>query len=342
MNKITQQRNSSVEILRIIAMTFVLLTHWNWSMLKRGGVNFEEQVFIVKYLHCLIEAPLLICVNLFIIISGYYGLKLKIRNIVNIGILVSSVFFVEYFYFLLNGQTGLTIKGLIKNLLFISRSDYFVVDYILLMFFSPILNSFIKNHNRKIIFYYSLLAIIIESYFGCVRPNYHFGIKAGYSFIHFVTIYLVARSLNLYKDELFKRSRLFYTIIFSCCSLLISFMLYFNVNHTTDYCNPLVVLSAVSFFMIFAKGDFYNKIINTIAASTFAVYIVHRYNPIHDMMQSCDIWLFENYNYFQYWLLSLSVLLAIFFGAILFDKIIDLYRRPILKYIDKFGIPSLG
>ena len=99
MNISLKQRNSSVEILRIIAMTFVLLTHWNWSMLKRGGVNFEEQVFIVKYLHCLIEAPLLICVNLFIIISGYYGLKLKIRNIVNIGILVSSVFLLNIFTF---------------------------------------------------------------------------------------------------------------------------------------------------------------------------------------------------------------------------------------------------
>ena len=56
-----------------------------------------EQVFIVKYLHCLIEAPLLICVNLFIIISGYYGLKLKLRNIINIGILVSSVFLLNIF-----------------------------------------------------------------------------------------------------------------------------------------------------------------------------------------------------------------------------------------------------
>ena len=92
-----KQRNSSIEVLRIIAMAFVLLTHWNWSMLKRGGVNFEEQAYIVKYLHCLIEAPLLICVNLFIIISGYYGLKLKLRNIINIGILVSSVFLLNIF-----------------------------------------------------------------------------------------------------------------------------------------------------------------------------------------------------------------------------------------------------
>ena len=337
-----KQRNSSIEVLRIIAMAFVLLTHWNWSMLKRGGVNFEEQVYIVKYLHCLIEAPLLICVNLFIIISGYYGLKLKLRNIINIGILVSSVFFVEYFYLAQNGQTDLTIKGLIKNLLFISRSDYFVVDYILLMLFSPILNSFVKNYNRKTILIYAFFAVVIESYFGCVRPNKHFGINEGYSFIHFIIIYLVARCLNLFKDELFKHSRFFYIIIYSCCSLIISLMLYFNVNHTTDYCNPLVVLSAASFFMIFAKCDFYNKIVNTIATSTFAVYIVHRYNPIHDMMQSCDFWLFENYNYFHYWLLSLPVLLAIFFGAILFDKIIDLYRKPILKCIDKLNIPSFG
>ena len=337
-----KQRNSSVEVLRIIAMAFVLLTHWNWSMLKRGGVNFEEQAFIVKYLHCLIEAPLLICVNLFIIISGWYGLKLKVRSIINIGILVSTVFFVEYFYFIQNGQTDFTIKGLIKNILFISRSDYFVVDYILLMFFSPILNAFINNNNRKTILIYTLLAIIIESYFGCVRPNTHFGINEGYSFIHFVIIYLIARSLSLFKDELFRHSRLFYTIFFCCCSLITSLMLYFNINHTTDYCNPLVVLSAVSFFMIFAKGVFYNKYINTIAASTFAVYIVHRYNPIHDIMQSCDIWLFGNNNYFQYWLLSLPVLLVIFFGAILIDKIIDLYRKPILKCIDKLNIPSLG
>lgn len=337
-----KQRNSSVEVLRIIAMAFVLLTHWNWSMLKRGGVNFEEQTFIVRYLHCLIEAPLVICVNLFIIISGYYGLKLKAKSIINIGILVSTVFLVEYFYLMQNGQTDFSIKGLIKNLLFISRSDYFVVDYILLLFVSPILNAFINNNNRKTILIYTLLAIVIESYFGCVRPNIYIGINRGYSFIHFVIIYLVARCLNLYKDELFKRSRLFYTIIFCCCSALISLSLYFNVNHTTDYCNPLVVLSAASFFIIFAKGVFYNKFVNTIAASTFAVYIVHRYNPIHDIMQLCDIWLFENYNYLQYWLLSLPVLLAIFFGAILIDKIIDLYRKPILKCIDKLNIPSLG
>lgn len=337
-----KQRNSSVEVLRIIAMAFVLLTHWNWSMLKRGGVNFEEQAFIVRYLHCLIEAPLLICVNLFIIISGWYGLKLKVRSIINIGILVSTIFFVEYFYMVKNGQTDLTLNGLIKNLLFVSRSDYFVVDYILLLFFSPILNSFVKLYNRKTILTYTLFAIALETYFGCVRINTYLGINSGYSFIHFVIIYLIARSLNLFKDELFRHSRLFYTIVFCCCSVFISLLLYFHVNHTTDYCNPLVVLSAVSFFIIFAKGVFYIKLVNTIAASTFAVYIVHRYNPIHDIMQSSDIWLFENYNYFQYWLLSLPVLLAIFFGAILIDKIIDLYRKPILKCIDKLNIPSIG
>lgn len=322
-------------------MAFVLLTHWNWSMLKRGGVIFEEQVFIVRYLHCLIEAPLVICVNLFIIISGYYGLKLKVRSIINIGILVSTVFIIEYLFFVRNGQTDFSIKGLIKNFLFISRSDYFVVDYILLMFFSPILNSFINNNNRKTILIYTLFAVVIESYFGCVRPNTHFGINRGYSFIHFVIIYLVARSLNLYKDELFKHSRIFYIIIFGCCSLIISLMLYFKKSHATDYCNPLVVLSAVSFFMIFAKGLYYNTIINTIAASTFAVYIIHRYNPIHDIMQSCDIWLFNNFNYLEYWLLSIPLLLIIFFGSIIFDKIIDIYRKPILKYIDKLDLPSL-
>ena len=38
-----KERNSSVELLRIIAMAMVLLTHYNWSMLgaARSYVDFD-------------------------------------------------------------------------------------------------------------------------------------------------------------------------------------------------------------------------------------------------------------------------------------------------------------
>lgn len=335
---IPRKRNSSVELLRIIAMSMVLLTHYNWSML---GANVEKVAFEGSGVFRIIfESCIVICVNLFLLISGFYSIKFKLRSVFNIGILVASVLLIQFLWtYFVGPHIGheapgkITPGAFVGIFLFISSSDYFVVDYLFLMFLSPILNSFIDKYDEKVIPYVIAL-FCIETWFECVLPNKWFGFNEGYSIVHFVLMYLLARCLYLKRDCLSKfRPERWLFVYFLC--VIINSVLYTNgVHFSFYYSNPFVVIEAISFFMLFANREFYNKIINWIASGTFAVYILHRYNPIHDWLKYLDNMLYSTDIYIVYIMKSLPVLIILFFSSILYDKVLDLVRKPILSFCD--------
>ena len=81
--KIRQERNSSIELFRILATFLVLIVHWNgWFV---GGIdenaswdNFSAQMGG----QILIRGFSVCCVNCFLLLSGYFSIKLKWKTIV--------------------------------------------------------------------------------------------------------------------------------------------------------------------------------------------------------------------------------------------------------------------
>ena len=80
-SKTTNSRDSNMELLRVVAMLLVCIVHANFRALP---VPTHEEVFpnvsssILRYFT---ESVSIICVNLFVLLSGWYGIKFKLDRL---------------------------------------------------------------------------------------------------------------------------------------------------------------------------------------------------------------------------------------------------------------------
>jgi hypothetical protein len=88
-----------------------------------------------------------------------------------------------------------------------------------------------------------------------------------------------------------------------------------------DYAAPLVILQAVFLFIVFAKLKFSSKFINWCAASCFAIFLIHMHPTIKQIGYYSFTENLYNYPVFQHIIILLGLMLAVFFGSILIDKL---------------------
>ena len=292
-------RNSSIELYRIIAMLFVVIVHCNgWLVGGIPSVFDETNISVFRISQATIQAITCTCVNMFLLISGYFGLKLKWKSILNIYMLLISISIPFYLLSVYLGET-FSIRQFLSRFMAFSRSGYFVECYLLLMFFSPVLNAFIDKLGKKILLWV-LLFWGIEIYFEFYLHDKDLGFMGGYSFIHFMLIYMIGRTLYLYKEQLFaiSKKRYFTCYILSTLTILCLYTI-FDI-YAYSYSSPFNVIATCSLFMIFAKTVYYNRWINWIASSTFAVYIIHVNNPILSWLRNFDNAALTNNTYSLY------------------------------------------
>lgn len=86
------ERNSSIEVYRILATFAVLVFHFNGWLVGGMPKHFDmDNVSLFRIVQALIEACTCICVNMFIIISGYFGIRLKFQSVLRICLLLFSI-----------------------------------------------------------------------------------------------------------------------------------------------------------------------------------------------------------------------------------------------------------
>jgi surface polysaccharide O-acyltransferase-like enzyme len=86
---IKKYRNSSVEVFRILSMLLVLIVHFNGWLLGGMPDEFDSaNISSFRIGQVVIQSFAVVCVNCFILISGYYGIKFKWSKIWNIFILL--------------------------------------------------------------------------------------------------------------------------------------------------------------------------------------------------------------------------------------------------------------
>ena len=151
------KRNPSLELLRIISMFMIIMLH----CLLHGGIlkeySFNDYHYIVIWL---IESLCMVSVNVFLLISGYFGYQIGFRLITVVK------FYCEVFLYSLvsigiaSFITELSIKEIILSLFpFTSSRYWFATNYILLLLLQPFVNFFIKSLDQLL---YKRLIIVLE------------------------------------------------------------------------------------------------------------------------------------------------------------------------------------
>lgn len=338
-------RASNFEMLRMLAMFLVLVLHAGFFAVGKPTADLITSEPLDSFIRIFIESLSIVCVNVFVLISGWFGIKATIKGFCNF--LFQCLFFLIGIYAIMIclGYTQFSLKGLL-GCLFMLKWNWFIKAYLGLFILSPVLNAFVLSANQK------LFKIVLIGFFGfqtiyswCTGAAEFF--LAGFSTMSFIGLYLLARYINLYKPRwalLKKKNDI--SVYLVCCVLVAigAFVPPFIIKNNSicftilakmfNYVSPFVIIASVYLLLCFSKLKLQSKFVNWCGISCFAVFLVHS-NPNIALpyFKRIVVYLYEVYPLPIFYLYILLFLIGIFFMSLLLDKIrLWIWNRVMKNY----------
>ena len=140
-------RDSSVELLRIVAMFLVLVVHADFFALGEPDANLIKTEPLFSFGQLFFESLSIVCVNVFVLISGWFGLRPKLKGFCNF-IFQCLFFSLGIYLFVCLFIDEFSIKG-IAECFFLTEAYWFIKAYVGLYLLSPLLNLFVETVDRK-------------------------------------------------------------------------------------------------------------------------------------------------------------------------------------------------
>ena len=271
-----EKRNSSLELLRIIAMIFIVASHYS----VHDG--FELNSINLIYNKVLLQMSTLgsLGVNIFILISSYFlvSKEFDIKRVVKIMLQVLFYSLVIYIIFVLFGNIEFSIKSLITNCFPILFKNYwFATTYIILYILSPFLNKIVKLLKKQDLKKLIIVIFVMESILPTISLQ-NFSIN---SIIDFILMYMIASYIRFYsKDIILNEKKVLIITIFIILTLVLGLDLLFP-KFSSYYIflfhrnSPIMIVIAFCIFLLFLNKSFYSSFVNKIAKFTFGVYLIH-------------------------------------------------------------------
>jgi surface polysaccharide O-acyltransferase-like enzyme len=285
-----------------------------------------------------IESLSIVCVNVFVLISGWFGIKPSIKGFASF--LFQCLFFsacISVFAPLFGIGEPFSWAD-IGHVFFFGKYYYwFVKCYLCLYILSPILNTFVQSADRKTFLIVLLGFFAIQTIYGWTGTMGDF--DRGFSVVSFVGLYLLARYIKLHGGSAFRFNKWADLFLYFGLSFILAASYIVSItqglekvaSHLFVYINPLVIVSSVFLLLFFSKIDIKSATINYLARSAFAVYLLHLNTKIWDSFLDTCYNLYVNLSFSRAILLILLFISAVFAIAILIDQIRLLLWKPLEK-----------
>ena len=307
-------RQSNFELLRLIAIFLIATMH-------AMGQVFDTTSLINRALIVFINSFANTGVSLFILISGYFGIKFKkerLFGIIGIVLFYSLLAFATD-TFVLGKQTE--TKNLIPVLFPITgRRWWFISCYTVIYCLSPYINLIAERLQRND--FKRLLLVLLGFFF--LAPTllvfHEITDDMGKGIVTMFIIYLIGRYIRLYgmpqviKDYALPIFLLCTLLIFAANSLLSmqgTVILRFARDNTI-----FILLSSLAVFHIFGQMRFVSAAINRLATYVFGIYLCHF--TIISVLAPLYV---AHKDDLMLWPWLLLVLLIAYFGSIAIDAI---------------------
>ncbi len=331
-------RESNFELLRIITMFMVLIIHADF--LATGSPTIDEiSIFPEKsFVKFLIEALTIIAVNVFVLISGWFGIRPKLSSFIKLFFQVAFINAICVVVLSLTGEK-IPLNDAIKNIVMADESQWFVKIYMLLFLLSPVLNKYVETASKKefwiMLVSYLSFQTIFGWYFRTIAE-----LSYGYSLASFIMLYLIGRFLNIHAKNL--RCRFIapkYWGGYLFLSLIISVIAFSRIplrGYAYSYTSPFVIMSSIAFLLAFSKMKFSNNAVNWIASSCFAVYLLHMNKFVAPRYLHLLNLLYQNNSFSHYCLYAFVISIGVFVISILIDKVRYTFFLTIVALWKKF------
>ena len=331
-----RKRNSSVELFRILATFLVLIVHLNGWM--AGGLvewNNGDIPMVHKVSQLIIQSLCVVCVNCFLVISGWFGLKLKFASLWKMWVLLVSIYVPFYLASCIFGKTDFSIIYFAKIMLAFPCESYFVQNYIMLMFISPVLNAFIE-YKKEYLTLFSISLFVIEVLMESIFHNKCLYIEEGYSLFHFVMMYMLARTAFIHKEKIMSVKKQWWILGYFICATVVCLLHFTPYEHNWAYSNPVVIIESFMLFFPFLYCSFQNRIVNWIAGGTFAVYIIQVTSPVTGLLFKYDQYAVENLPYTFYLPLMILFSFAFFACSLMYNEIMQRILRVLTNPLGQY------
>lgn len=343
MNIVKKQRQSNIELLRLIAMFLVLLVHANYFSLG-APTNIEiKHEPLDAFLRIFFEATSIVCVNVFVLISGWFGIKPTAKGLCNY--LFQCLFFLTGLYIvtLLIGTSELSLKGL-AGCVFATKLNWFIKAYLLLYILSPVLNAFINTASQQTYKWVLIGFFLFTCTYGLIGAADF--MQHGYTTLFFIGLYLLARYIRIYSPRWSSYAASIYLSIYATCVILVTlatFLSPYLINRSFpssvfSYMCPTTIIGALAMLLCFSKLNLQNKFINWCGISCFAVFLMHVSPSTLWHFKSLFIYLHESLSLPMFWLMTFIILALIFMISILIDKVRIMVWNKVYKHLE----PSLN
>lgn len=314
-------RQSNIELLRILAMLFVLIGHANGVVLGLPVMEDFQDDPLGSFCRILFTSLPVGGVNIFILISGWFGIHATKKGAAKFLFQVLFLLWGIYLVSILLGKEKLSAEG-IKVCMGLTNEYWFVMGYLGLYILSPLLNSFV-NSSSKIVFRNFLIAFYaFQCYYSWITGVVSY--FEGYSIIFFCGLYLTGRYFNLYPVAFISNKPLRVYFLISILLAIVSFCTLYqwgNAMKLLRYDNPLVILSSVSLLVYFSRMKTSSSFVNWLAASSFAVYIVHFHPSVFPLFRQMVEYLSIRWSGGVFVFFILIFLLITYFVCVLIDQI---------------------
>lgn len=274
-------RESNMELLRIFSMLLVLVYHVNFLSLGAPNIPIGENEHVSIFIRLFLESGCACCVNVFVLLSGWFGIKPKTNRLCEF--LFQVVFFVVVSIIILCIFTDHNFCfDDVKNLPMLNASLWFPKAYLLLYILSPVLNAFVEKADKKTFLLVLSGFYIFQTLYGWACGGVVW-VQGGYSTISFIGLYLLARYFKLYTPLFFQSrssSQMFlgYFVVVAITTSIwyATRAVGIDADRWMDsYVSPFVIAESLFLIFAFSKLSIKSKFINWVASSCFAVYLLH-------------------------------------------------------------------
>ena len=297
MNKAKEKpaRNSSIELLRILAILGVIALHYNNSSMG-GGFAVAPIGSLTRQIMIVLESVAICAVNVFVMITGYFMSATNKRTLYKPIKLIAQVVALNIAMHLANCAINKSFS--LRNLVLAAiPENYFVILFCVLYIFSPYINLLLSSLNDRQVKVLALLLFAVFSLYQTavsemgaqigrtlfgMSPVSSQGGQGGYTIVNFALVYIIGAGVRRFNIELsFKK---LFALIFATLGLM---LLWLFVNSRRGlalgenvwvYNNPLVIALALEVFLLFKGFKLGNiKVINFFAKASFTVFLTHTF-----------------------------------------------------------------
>lgn len=351
-----KKREPQFEILRVAAMMMVILLHY----LGKGGLLADPagDMTFSDWAFWGLEALCLVCVNVYVLISGYFFAESRFRLGKAAGIWC-QVFFYSVVIAAVCMAAGIADYRQyfdLYNLQFfvfpvINGHYWFATAYLLMYLFSSVMNYAVKEMGRKQLQLVIWLLLIPFCFAKSILPLPLAVDDCGNSFLWFLCLYLIAAYIRLYGIPfLEKRGRALTAYLLSAAGILFALVCAVFLNRRTGHYEyaleiPLhynfifVLTGSLGLFYCFrawkVKENALVRFLVRIAPYTFGVYLLHEHLLLRYWWPEA-FGVLEAYGAARIVHLLLTVLLLFAAGIL-----VDILRRLLFLGIDRLIVIAL-